>query len=111
MHLQIIAETLDIEIKRWAAGKEGNMRALLSSLQNVCFTMYNAVYNLQTSSALVHHRFLYSSLDDMFNSDGRVKDVFTRKMKVLEGLMACIEKSFLFQENYYFHLAGCIVVF
>ncbi|KAG7032820.1 Auxilin-related protein 1 [Cucurbita argyrosperma subsp. argyrosperma] len=28
-----IAESLDISIKRWAAGKEGNMRALLSSLQ------------------------------------------------------------------------------
>ena len=33
---QMIAETVDIEIKRWAAGKEGNMRALLSSLQYVC---------------------------------------------------------------------------
>ncbi|KAL5559671.1 hypothetical protein UlMin_035882 [Ulmus minor] len=30
-----IAETLDIDIKRWSAGKEGNMRALLSSLQYV----------------------------------------------------------------------------
>lgn len=33
---QRIAETLDIEIKRWAAGKEGNLRALLSTLQYVC---------------------------------------------------------------------------
>ncbi|KAG6486665.1 hypothetical protein ZIOFF_055244 [Zingiber officinale] len=30
-----IAETLDIEIKRWALGKEGNLRALLSSMQYV----------------------------------------------------------------------------
>ncbi|KAB1200526.1 Auxilin-related protein 1 [Morella rubra] len=30
-----IAETVDVAIKRWAAGREGNMRALLSSLQNV----------------------------------------------------------------------------
>ncbi|KAF5955005.1 hypothetical protein HYC85_007861 [Camellia sinensis] len=30
-----IAETLDDNIKRWAAGKEGNLRALLSSLQYV----------------------------------------------------------------------------
>ncbi|XP_031373034.1 auxilin-related protein 1 [Punica granatum] len=30
-----IAENLDANIKRWAAGKEGNMRALLSSLQYV----------------------------------------------------------------------------
>ncbi|GAV71928.1 DnaJ domain-containing protein [Cephalotus follicularis] len=30
-----LADTLDFEIKRWAAGKEGNMRALLSSLQQV----------------------------------------------------------------------------
>ncbi|KAL3721341.1 hypothetical protein ACJRO7_033779 [Eucalyptus globulus] len=30
-----IAETLDVEIKRWATGKEGNLRALLSTLQYV----------------------------------------------------------------------------
>ncbi|KAK0591074.1 hypothetical protein LWI29_035288 [Acer saccharum] len=30
-----ISETLDIEIKRWAAGKEGNLRALLATLQYV----------------------------------------------------------------------------
>lgn len=34
---QRIAESLDVDIKRWAAGKEGNMRALLSSLQYVSF--------------------------------------------------------------------------
>ncbi|RDX74542.1 Auxilin-related protein 2, partial [Mucuna pruriens] len=32
---QRFAETLDFEIKRWAAGKEGNLRALLSTLQYV----------------------------------------------------------------------------
>ncbi|KAK0577634.1 hypothetical protein LWI29_036206 [Acer saccharum] len=30
-----IADALDFNIKRWASGKEGNMRALLSSLQQV----------------------------------------------------------------------------
>ncbi|KAH1129709.1 hypothetical protein J1N35_001087 [Gossypium stocksii] len=30
-----ISGTLDVEIKRWAAGKEGNLRALLSTLQYV----------------------------------------------------------------------------
>ncbi|KAH9605480.1 hypothetical protein KSS87_003918 [Heliosperma pusillum] len=30
-----IGETLDVQIKRWAAGKEGNLRALLSTLQYV----------------------------------------------------------------------------
>ncbi|KAH9757140.1 J domain-containing protein [Citrus sinensis] len=30
-----IADSLNVEIKRWVAGKEGNMRALLSSLQYV----------------------------------------------------------------------------
>ncbi|TVU20938.1 hypothetical protein EJB05_30544, partial [Eragrostis curvula] len=30
-----IGETLDFEIKRWAAGKEGNLRALLSTLQYI----------------------------------------------------------------------------
>ena len=34
---QRISETLDVEIKRWAAGKEGNLRALLSTLQYVCY--------------------------------------------------------------------------
>ncbi|XVE95537.1 hypothetical protein REPUB_Repub02eG0106200 [Reevesia pubescens] len=33
-----IAEAMDFEIKRWAAGKEGNMRALLSSLQQVLWS-------------------------------------------------------------------------
>ncbi|CAL0319734.1 unnamed protein product [Lupinus luteus] len=30
-----LGETLDFEVKRWAAGKEGNLRALLSTLQYV----------------------------------------------------------------------------
>jgi hypothetical protein len=30
-----ISESLDLEIKRWAAGKEGNLRALLSTMQYV----------------------------------------------------------------------------
>jgi hypothetical protein len=33
---QRLGETLDFEIKRWSAGKEGNLRALLSTLQYVC---------------------------------------------------------------------------
>lgn len=32
---QRISETMDLKMKRWAAGKEGNLRALLSSLQQV----------------------------------------------------------------------------
>lgn len=32
---QRISATLDVEIKRWAAGKEGNLRAMLSTLQYV----------------------------------------------------------------------------
>lgn len=35
---QRISETLDVEIKRWSAGKEGNVRALLSTMQYVCLT-------------------------------------------------------------------------
>uniref|UniRef100_A0A2P2JP94 Uncharacterized protein n=1 Tax=Rhizophora mucronata TaxID=61149 RepID=A0A2P2JP94_RHIMU len=31
----MIAAQMDVEIRRWATGKEGNMRALLSSLQHV----------------------------------------------------------------------------
>ncbi|XP_010539668.1 PREDICTED: auxilin-related protein 1 isoform X2 [Tarenaya hassleriana] len=37
-----IAETINAEIKRWAAGKEGNMRALLSSLQIFPFWIHDA---------------------------------------------------------------------
>ncbi|XVF36974.1 hypothetical protein REPUB_Repub19eG0105000 [Reevesia pubescens] len=33
-----VAEAMDFEIKRWAAGKEGNMRAFLSSLQQVLWS-------------------------------------------------------------------------
>ncbi|CDP10974.1 unnamed protein product [Coffea canephora] len=32
---QWLADSLDCHIKRWSAGKEGNLRALLSSLQDV----------------------------------------------------------------------------
>ncbi|KAK9134982.1 hypothetical protein Syun_014312 [Stephania yunnanensis] len=35
LYIGLIAESLDAEIKRWAAGKEGNLRALLSTLQYV----------------------------------------------------------------------------
>nr|XP_043608905.1 auxilin-related protein 2-like [Erigeron canadensis] len=33
-----VSATLDVEIKRWAAGKEGNLRAMLSTLQYVLWT-------------------------------------------------------------------------
>lgn len=33
--VQRIADSVDADIKRWAAGKEGNLRALLSSMQYV----------------------------------------------------------------------------
>ncbi|XVE60284.1 hypothetical protein DITRI_Ditri05aG0116500 [Diplodiscus trichospermus] len=36
-----IAEAMDFEVKRWAAGKEGNMRALLSSLQLEAWSKFN----------------------------------------------------------------------
>lgn len=34
--LQRLAETLDADVRRWSSGKEGNLRALLSTLQYVC---------------------------------------------------------------------------
>lgn len=33
--MQRVAETLDAEVKRWSSGKQGNLRALLSTLQYV----------------------------------------------------------------------------
>ncbi|ESQ34632.1 hypothetical protein EUTSA_v10007304mg [Eutrema salsugineum] len=51
-----ISETVDAEIKRWATGKEGNMRALLSSLQIVlwpgCGWEAVSLTDLITSSAV-----------------------------------------------------------
>ncbi|KAF3608803.1 hypothetical protein DY000_02046102 [Brassica cretica] len=51
-----ISETADAEIKRWATGKEGNMRALLSSLQIVlwpgCGWEAVSLTDLITSSAV-----------------------------------------------------------
>ncbi|KAJ0899546.1 putative Chaperone J-domain superfamily [Helianthus annuus] len=35
-----LAESLDAEIKRWSNGKEGNLRALLSTLQYVCTSFH-----------------------------------------------------------------------
>lgn len=34
--MQRVAETLDADVRRWSSGKEGNLRALLSTLQYVC---------------------------------------------------------------------------
>ncbi|CAH2033545.1 unnamed protein product [Thlaspi arvense] len=51
-----ISETVDAEIRRWATGKEGNMRALLSSLQIVlwpgCGWQTVSLTDLITSSAV-----------------------------------------------------------
>lgn len=33
--MQRLAESLDADVKRWSSGKEGNLRALLSTLQYV----------------------------------------------------------------------------
>ncbi|XP_023645501.1 auxilin-related protein 2 isoform X2 [Capsella rubella] len=52
----MISETVDSEIRRWATGKEGNMRALLSSLQIVlwpgCGWEAVSLTDLITSSAV-----------------------------------------------------------
>lgn len=40
-HMQRAGEMLDEKIRKWAYGKEGNLRALLCTLQNV-----NAIYLL-----------------------------------------------------------------
>ncbi|CAL1412513.1 unnamed protein product [Linum trigynum] len=53
---KMIAEKMDLDIKRWAAGKEGNMRALLSSLQyvlwNECGWQPVSLTDLITSSSV-----------------------------------------------------------
>ena len=39
-YLQRLADTLDADVRRWSSGKEGKLRALLSTLQYVrlCLT-------------------------------------------------------------------------
>jgi len=39
--LQRLSETLDAEVRRWSGGKEGNLRALLSTLQYVSARILN----------------------------------------------------------------------
>lgn len=41
---QRLAETLDADVRRWSSGKEGNLRALLSTLQYVCVVFLPVVY-------------------------------------------------------------------
>ncbi|THF96656.1 hypothetical protein TEA_011570 [Camellia sinensis var. sinensis] len=41
-----IAESLDVEIKRWSAGKEGNIRALLSTMQYVSLIIFLVVLDI-----------------------------------------------------------------
>ncbi|KAJ0113720.1 hypothetical protein Patl1_03205 [Pistacia atlantica] len=54
-----IAETLDAEIKRWAAGKEGNLRALLATMQYVlwpeCGWQPVSLTDLITGAAVKKH--------------------------------------------------------
>ncbi|KAF7154458.1 hypothetical protein RHSIM_Rhsim01G0246300 [Rhododendron simsii] len=47
-----IGETLDIEIKRWAAGKEGNLRALLSTMQYVLNVLTIILHSLNDDQVL-----------------------------------------------------------
>ena len=43
-NIQRVAATIDGDIKRWAVGKEGNLRALLSSLQHVRLLFYSILF-------------------------------------------------------------------
>lgn len=37
--LQMLADALDAEVRKWSTGKEGNLRALLSTLQYVSWSL------------------------------------------------------------------------
>lgn len=45
--MQRVAETLDAEVKRWSSGKQGNLRALLSTLQYVRFSFHTSYISIQ----------------------------------------------------------------
>ncbi|KAI0519165.1 hypothetical protein KFK09_006607 [Dendrobium nobile] len=53
---EMIAEELDIKVKQWAAGREGNLRALISTLQDVlwpeCEWKPVSLGNLMTSASV-----------------------------------------------------------
>lgn len=52
---------MDAEIKRWAAGKEGNLRALLSTLQYVCThkpLQLDNLYNFSSPDPCYAHIFV-----------------------------------------------------
>ena len=50
---QRLAEALDADVKRWSNGKEGNLRALLSTLQYVCARPVPTFYDKLVSPCLV----------------------------------------------------------
>ena len=57
---QRIGDTLDFEIKRWSAGKEGNLRALLSTLQYVSWRYFCSFTTVKCEVIL--HVFLLSCM-------------------------------------------------
>lgn len=67
---QSIAGVREAEIKQWAAGKEGNLRALLSTMQYVSYyppRLGNccSIFLIATFSKLIFtllHRYFFSSL-------------------------------------------------
>jgi len=59
---QKLAETLDTEVRRWSSGKEGNLRALLSTLQYVGVPMLKFWNNFAYASPLFPYpQLLYCS--------------------------------------------------
>ena len=57
---QRIGDALDFEIKRWSAGKEGNLRALLSTLQYVSWRYFCGFTTVKCEVIL--HVFLLSCM-------------------------------------------------
>ena len=57
---QRIGDALDFEIKRWSAGKEGNLRALLSTLQYVSWRYFCSFTTVKCEVIL--HVFLLSCM-------------------------------------------------
>nr|KJB17740.1 hypothetical protein B456_003G013400 [Gossypium raimondii] len=49
-----LAESLDADVKRWSSGKEGNLRALLSTLQYVCI-----IIQILSNQAFIIISFVY----------------------------------------------------
>uniref|UniRef100_A0A6N2MA98 J domain-containing protein n=1 Tax=Salix viminalis TaxID=40686 RepID=A0A6N2MA98_SALVM len=115
-----IADKMDVRIKHWAAGKEGNMRALLSSLQHVlwpeCYWEPVSLTDLITSTSVkkVYRKATLCVHPDKVQQKGATIQQKYTSEKVFDILKEAWnrfskeELSILRQEKFQLPFANCI---